>query len=62
MKTSLNVHELCEHVYHLLRAEAKGAVTVDRDYDPEPAERDDGPESDRPGPAQRGAQRAASAE
>jgi two-component system nitrogen regulation sensor histidine kinase GlnL len=34
MKTSLNVHELCEHVYHLLRAEAKGAVVVDRDYDP----------------------------
>jgi two-component system nitrogen regulation sensor histidine kinase GlnL len=34
VKTSLNVHELCEHVFHLLRAEAKGAVTVDRDYDP----------------------------
>jgi two-component system nitrogen regulation sensor histidine kinase GlnL len=34
VKTQLNVHELCEHVYHLLRAEAKGAVVVDRDYDP----------------------------
>jgi two-component system nitrogen regulation sensor histidine kinase GlnL len=34
VKTSLNVHELCEHVFHLLRAEAKGAVLVDRDYDP----------------------------
>jgi len=33
-KVSLNVHEVCEHVYHLLRAEAKGAVVVDRDYDP----------------------------
>jgi two-component system nitrogen regulation sensor histidine kinase GlnL len=33
-KTELNVHELVEHVYHLLRAEAKGAVVVDRDYDP----------------------------
>jgi two-component system, NtrC family, nitrogen regulation sensor histidine kinase GlnL len=33
-KTELNVHELVEHVYHLLRAEAKGAVIVDRDYDP----------------------------
>jgi two-component system, NtrC family, nitrogen regulation sensor histidine kinase GlnL len=33
-KTSLNVHEVVEHVYHLLRAEAKGAVVVDRDYDP----------------------------
>jgi two-component system nitrogen regulation sensor histidine kinase GlnL len=33
-KTLLNVHEVCEHVYHLLRAEAKGAVVVDRDYDP----------------------------
>jgi two-component system nitrogen regulation sensor histidine kinase GlnL len=33
-KALLNVHEVCEHVYHLLRAEAKGAVIVDRDYDP----------------------------
>lgn len=33
-KTLLNVHEVCEHVFHLLRAEAKDAVVVDRDYDP----------------------------
>jgi two-component system, NtrC family, nitrogen regulation sensor histidine kinase GlnL len=33
-KALLNVHEVCEHVYHLLRAEAKGTVIVDRDYDP----------------------------
>jgi two-component system, NtrC family, nitrogen regulation sensor histidine kinase GlnL len=33
-KALLNVHEVCEHVYHLLRAEAKSAVLVDRDYDP----------------------------
>src|SRR5580692_5567428 len=34
LKAMLNVHELCEHVYHLLHAEARGVVTVDRDYDP----------------------------
>jgi two-component system, NtrC family, nitrogen regulation sensor histidine kinase GlnL len=33
-KVPLNVHEVCEHVFHLLSAEAKGAVLVDRDYDP----------------------------
>jgi two-component system, NtrC family, nitrogen regulation sensor histidine kinase GlnL len=33
-KTQLNIHELCEHVYHLLRAEAPGGVAIDRDYDP----------------------------
>jgi len=33
-KVLLNVHEICEHVYHLLRAEARAAVTIDRDYDP----------------------------
>jgi len=33
-KVLLNVHEVVEHVYHLLHAEAKGAVIVDRDYDP----------------------------
>jgi two-component system nitrogen regulation sensor histidine kinase GlnL len=33
-KGHVNVHEICEHVYHLLRAEAPAAVTVDRDYDP----------------------------
>jgi two-component system nitrogen regulation sensor histidine kinase GlnL len=34
VKSSINVHELCEHVYHLLRAEARAGVVVDRDYDP----------------------------
>lgn len=34
VKQSLNVHELCEHVFHLLRAEARSNVVVDRDYDP----------------------------
>ena len=33
-KGLINVHEICEHVYHLLRAEARAAVTVERDYDP----------------------------
>lgn len=33
-KTVLNVHEICEHVYHLLRGEAPTGVLVDRDYDP----------------------------
>jgi len=28
------VHEICEHVYHLLRAEARPGILVDRDYDP----------------------------
>jgi two-component system nitrogen regulation sensor histidine kinase GlnL len=31
---SLNVHEVCEHVYQLLRGEAPAAVVVERDYDP----------------------------
>jgi two-component system nitrogen regulation sensor histidine kinase GlnL len=30
----MNVHEICEHVYHLLRAEARTGVLVERDYDP----------------------------
>jgi two-component system nitrogen regulation sensor histidine kinase GlnL len=34
VKASLNVHEICEHVFHLVRAEARGTVIVDRDYDP----------------------------
>jgi two-component system nitrogen regulation sensor histidine kinase GlnL len=34
IKHDINVHEVCEHVYHLLRGEAKSAVLVDRDYDP----------------------------
>jgi len=33
-KSLTNVHEICEHVYHLLRAEAPAAVSVERDYDP----------------------------
>jgi two-component system nitrogen regulation sensor histidine kinase GlnL len=33
-KGLINVHEICEHVYHLVRAEAGAAVTIDRDYDP----------------------------
>jgi two-component system nitrogen regulation sensor histidine kinase GlnL len=33
-KTLLNIHEVCEHVYHLLRGEARPGVLVDRDYDP----------------------------
>ncbi len=33
-KTSMNIHEVCEHVYHLLRGEAPVSVVIDRDYDP----------------------------
>jgi two-component system, NtrC family, nitrogen regulation sensor histidine kinase GlnL len=33
-KTYMNVHEICEHVYHLMRAEARTGVLVERDYDP----------------------------
>jgi two-component system nitrogen regulation sensor histidine kinase GlnL len=33
-KLSLNVHEICEHVYQLLRSEAPPGVSVERDYDP----------------------------
>src|SRR5207302_810034 len=33
-KTELNVHEICEHVYHLVRAEAPAGVVIERDYDP----------------------------
>jgi two-component system, NtrC family, nitrogen regulation sensor histidine kinase GlnL len=33
-KQVVNVHELLERVYHLLRSEAPEGVTVDRDYDP----------------------------
>jgi len=33
-KTDLNIHEVCEHVYHLLRGEAPSSVVVERDYDP----------------------------
>lgn len=33
-KALTNIHELCEHVVHLLRAEAPPGVVVERDYDP----------------------------
>jgi len=33
-KTVLNIHEICEHVYHLLRAEAPVTLLIERDYDP----------------------------
>jgi len=33
-KSPINVHEVCEHVYHLLRAEAGSAINIERDYDP----------------------------
>jgi two-component system, NtrC family, nitrogen regulation sensor histidine kinase GlnL len=33
-KSALNVHEICEHVYHLLRAEAPATLAIERDYDP----------------------------
>ena len=33
-KQLVNLHELLERVYHLLRSEAPDGVTVDRDYDP----------------------------
>jgi two-component system, NtrC family, nitrogen regulation sensor histidine kinase GlnL len=33
-KQLINVHELLERVYHLLRSEAPEGVSIDRDYDP----------------------------
>jgi two-component system nitrogen regulation sensor histidine kinase GlnL len=33
-KVRLNVHEICEHVYHLVRAEAPATLAIERDYDP----------------------------
>ena len=33
-REALNVHELCEHVYHLMRSEAGTRVVIERDYDP----------------------------
>lgn len=33
-RSRLNVHEICEHVFQLIRAEADAAVRVERDYDP----------------------------
>ncbi|MCC7462953.1 MAG: PAS domain-containing protein [Gammaproteobacteria bacterium] len=33
-RTPLNIHEICEHVHRLLRAEASDCVLIERDYDP----------------------------
>jgi len=33
-KDSVNIHELCEHVFHLLRSEAASGILIERDYDP----------------------------
>jgi two-component system, NtrC family, nitrogen regulation sensor histidine kinase GlnL len=33
-KVAMNVHEICEHVYQLLRAEARAGILIERDYDP----------------------------
>jgi two-component system nitrogen regulation sensor histidine kinase GlnL len=33
-KDRLNIHEACEHVIRLIRAEAAAGVLLDRDYDP----------------------------
>ncbi len=33
-KASINIHELCEHVFHLLRVEAGPRISIERDYDP----------------------------
>ncbi len=56
-KTQLNIHELCEHVYHLLRGEAPAGVVIDRDYDPSLPTRQLRPQPADPGAAERGAQR-----
>jgi two-component system nitrogen regulation sensor histidine kinase GlnL len=33
-KALINIHEICEHVFRLLRSEARAGVLVERDYDP----------------------------
>ncbi len=33
-KSLVNVHELCEHVFRLLRSEARNTINIERDYDP----------------------------
>jgi two-component system nitrogen regulation sensor histidine kinase GlnL len=33
-KAPLNVHEICEHVFRLLQAEARLGIVLERDYDP----------------------------
>jgi two-component system nitrogen regulation sensor histidine kinase GlnL len=55
-KALINVHELCEHVYRLLRSEARGGVLVERDYDPSLPKRSGRCEPDHPGAAQHRAQ------
>ena len=60
-KTAVNMHELCEHVFHLLRAESRAGDHDRSRLRPEPAERDVRPEPDDPGAAERRAQRAAGA-
>jgi two-component system nitrogen regulation sensor histidine kinase GlnL len=34
LKSEVNIHEICEHVYRLLHSEAGASVSVERDYDP----------------------------
>lgn len=34
LKALLNIHEVCEHVFQLLRSEARAGVLIERDYDP----------------------------
>jgi two-component system nitrogen regulation sensor histidine kinase GlnL len=33
-KNTLNIHEVCEHIVKLIRAEAPAGVSLERDYDP----------------------------
>jgi len=39
-KSRLNIHEICEHVFRLLQAEARSGITLERDYDPSVPEGD----------------------
>ena len=39
-KTRGNIHEICEHVFRLLRGEARNMVLIERDYDPSLPEAD----------------------
>src|SRR5579871_5319317 len=34
LRGGVNIHEICEHVFHLLRSEAPVGVIMERDYDP----------------------------
>ena len=60
-KQLVNMHELCEHVFHLLRGEAPAGVAIERDYDPSLPNAMLDRNQHHPGAAQRGAQRAAGA-